>query len=879
MLGVNGSYRKLTGLQSEKLTDNRLMKKILSLAMAMLGLLPTAMFAGDNDLLWDYTENAPGSSPDHGLYYASKVSDAAGTNNGLKGIKLNSTGYAYFAKPAVAGKLTLTTGRRSGSGEYAVNVYTCTNANSANGAKGTIIGEVAVTETPGTGTIEVGADVTGIWIERKTAAEGVLTKIVFKENIARSFVDFEITNAQLSGAFDATTLPAGVTFSGTQRNDSHGYGNVTLTVPVDGTVKFTIGGCQYANPTTCQVKDAEGKLLAEPVLKTATCYHQDGAAATYIYTGEPTTLTFSNIAYLPYFKAEASDVQEVTVTYKDQNGTVLGTKKLFEGDPIGEIPYTEANLTIPEGHKFRGWVYTNKVKVKATDLVTGDLSVNASVTPIEEAPTVGSVQTYDLTSNIFYPEDHENFSVTDGAYYNNHGFAFSDGGSFTFKVAGKAQVVLTLCQYGNATTFTVTDGKGAELKNDLPAKAETDGATTSFNYDGEATDLTFTFAKGGYLHKIAVYNVNSFIEKDAATNTYQVPAGDGAGLVLAINAANAEGNCTIYLPNGTYDLGDLSLTGISGNNITIKGESQDGVIIQNKPAVEGIGVTATLLNTSQYLTLENLTLKNAYPYYDPKTGKAAASAGRAVCLQDKGNYTVCRNVTMLSYQDTYYSNNSNGQFYFDNCEIHGLVDFVCGGGDVFYEKTLFYLESREVAENKGDVTIAAPNGAKKYGYVMDHCTVDCHSATFNWGRSWGSVANLAWLNTTLMQPTRIVSSRFTAAGMNSAADGFFEYNTMNGQGENITPASNIVNFTHNNGNKQYETILTKEQADGYTKAKVFEDAPEEFKSRVGISEETAIHAIGQQPTANSIYDLQGRKVTGAAKQGIYVVNNKKIIIK
>ena len=88
MLGVNGSYRKLTGLQPEKLTDNRLMKKILSLAMAMLGLLPTAMFAGDNDLLWDYTENAPGSSPDHGLYYASKVSDAAGTNNGLKGIKL-----------------------------------------------------------------------------------------------------------------------------------------------------------------------------------------------------------------------------------------------------------------------------------------------------------------------------------------------------------------------------------------------------------------------------------------------------------------------------------------------------------------------------------------------------------------------------------------------------------------------------------------------------------------------------------------------------------------------------------------------------------------------------------------------------------------------
>ena len=50
-------------------------------------------------------------------------------------------------------------------------------------------------------------------------------------------------------------------------------------------------------------------------------------------------------------------------------------------------------------------------------------------------------------------------------------------------------------------------------------------------------------------------------------------------------------------------------------------------------------MTATLLNTSKYLMLENLTLKNDYPYYDPTTGKASGSAGRAVCLQDKGNYT------------------------------------------------------------------------------------------------------------------------------------------------------------------------------------------------------------------------------------------------
>ena len=398
-------------------------------------------------LVWDYTnKDIPTTGPDNGLYYGAYVNDPAGTNNGMHGVKLNSSGWAYFEKPAVAGKLTLTFGNRKTADAYAVNVSTGTLGADNVGVKGDLIGEVAVAESPGTGSIDIPAEVTGIYINRKTGSEGVLSKIVFKEDVPRQFVDFEITNEQLSGAFDASTLPAGVTFNGTQRNDSHGYGNVTITVPVDGTVKFTIGGCQYANPANCKVTNAAGEVLATPNLRTATCYHQDGAAATYIYVGEPTTLTFSEIAYLPYFKAEATDVHEVTVTYKDQNGGVLGKKTVYEGDPIGEIPYTEADLTIPAGEKFRGWVYNSKIKVKATDIVNADVTVNASVTPIEEAPTVGSIQTYDLTQATFYPEDHENFSVEGGTYYNNHGFTFADGGSFTVAVTSKAQIVLNLCQ-------------------------------------------------------------------------------------------------------------------------------------------------------------------------------------------------------------------------------------------------------------------------------------------------------------------------------------------------------------------------------------------------------------------------------------------------
>ncbi len=756
-------------------------------------------------LTWDYTnKDIPTTGPDNGLYYGAYVNDK-GTNNNMHGVKLNSSGYAYFEKPAVAGKLTLTIGNRKTADAYAVNVYACTIAD-GQATKGNLIGDVAVAESPGTGSIDISADVTGIYIERKTGAEGVLSKIVFKEDVARQFVDFEITNEQLSGAFDASTLPTGVTFNGTQRNDSHGYGNVTITVPVDGTVKFTIGGCQYANPANCKVTNAKGEVLATPNLKTTTCYHQDGAAATYIYIGEPTTLTFSDIAYLPYFKAEATDVQEVTITYKDQNGNKLGEKKVFEGDPIGEIPYTEADLTIPEGEKFRGWVYSSKIKVNTTDIVNADVTVNASVTPIEEAPTVGSIQTYDLTQATFYPEDHENFSVESGNYYNNHGFTFADGGSFTVAVTSKAQIVLNLCQYGNGTTITVVDSQGKVVKDDLPAKAEADGGTAVLNYEGPAGQLKFTFATQAYLHKVTVYNVSDFLAKDENSGYYIVPANDGASLILAINAAAAEPDTKIFLPNGTYDFGEATLTGISGTNVSIIGQSMENVVIKNAPAIEmeGLGKADLFNNTSTGLYLQDLTLQNALDYYKAGTGRAAT-------LHDQGTKTINKNVRHLSYQDTYYSHKVGGLYYFEGGEMHGTVDYLCGNGKAFFEGMKIINEKRNSA------TITANSEL----YVFNNCVVENNADKYTLGRAWSDHPVCIYLNTTLLDPDKLEATRWNLSGINCDYSIAGEYATKNAAGENITPASNEITFKKEN--TTLNTILSAEQAATYTMESVLGD--------------------------------------------------------
>ena len=722
---------------------------------------------------------------------------------GLKGVKLNSSGYAFFEKEAVEGVLTLTIGQRKSTSDFCVDVFRGSLVD-GKPVKGDLIATTAVVQESNPVSVEIPADVTGIYIVRHTGVEGVLSKIVFKQKVARTFEDFEINLVSLPSEFDTSALPKGVTFSGTYKNDTHGYRGATVTVPVDGTVKFTIGGCQYANKTFA-VTNAAGETLVTLDPKTAQCYHQDKSAITWFYTGDATTLTFNNIQYLPYFKAVAAEVSEVTVTYKDQEGHVLGTKKVFEGEAIGDTPYTEADLTIADGYKFRGWIYANGVKVKTDDPVNGNVTVSASVTAIESV-ALGTVQTYDLTQANFYPEDHETISVTNGVYYNNHGFDFAAGGSLSVDVAGKAQIVLTLCQYGNGTTITMSDADSKTLKDNIPAIAEADGSQTTVNYDGPATTLTFTFAAQTYLHKVTVYNVENFMEKDSESGYYIVPAGDAASLILAFNAASSEEGAKIFLPNGTYDLGETTLTTISGTNVSLIGESADKTIIRNAPPVsmEGLGKADLLVNTGTGLYMQDLTLKNDLDYY-------TAGTGRAPTLHDQGTKTICKNVRQLSYQDTYYSHKAGGLFYFDGGEIHGTVDYICGNGTVYFNGVTLVNEKRNSA------TISANSEL----YVFNNCTVENNADEYNFGRAWSGTPVCVYLNTTLKDPSKLIASRWYLTGINTDYFVAGEYATKDADGKDITPASNEVIFTK--ANTKMNTILSDSKADVYSMERILGD--------------------------------------------------------
>ena len=306
-----------------------------------------------------------------------------------------------------------------------------------------------------------------------------------------------------------------------------------------------------------------------------------------------------------------------------------------------------------------------------------------------------------------------------------------------------------------------------------------------------------------------------------------VEKGSAKSLLEAIDKANEMNEAKdaerlfILIPDGFYDLGETMLTRISGHNVALIGQSMEGTVIRNKPdtKIESISKTAVFQNRGSDNYFQDLTLKNDLDYY------RCVPDGRAVTLQDKGTRTICNRVRMLSYQDTYYSDNELCLSYMQDTEIHGTFDFICGAGDVWFEHCRIVTEKRTL-DGSGTNIIAAPRTSKtSWGYVFNRCTIENKVSMFNYGRSWHTNPRCVWLYTTLLTPEKLVSTRFDAEGMKTSSNYFKEYATRDAQGRDITPKTNVVTFTLRDHTQPFtaETIMTKEEAKAYTLKNVFGD--------------------------------------------------------
>ena len=641
---------------------------------------------------------------------------------------------------------------------------------------------------------------------------------------------------------------------------------------------FEADGDRYV--ATIEMSKSEKMISAENPLTDISAI--SGEIGEVTYSGDatkceaviPVTLAGITVNYVVNFVQKPN----FTLTYIDTDGATMGTQTVEKDAAIGAFDIDFTTAKAEEGYKVRGWFLrpSGGQKYLVTDVVTEDLKLYAVATEIEE-PSDFKKYNFDLTSTIFYPEDHEAFVPVGNGYWHDgqHGWAFRNGDRIELLVGKKANISVATCKYGDSTAQLVfKKADGTEISR-IPAVSEGDGEITAIQYEGEEGKVYIDVESSGeiYVHSIRIVNTS---ETNYASqgNWYFVKPGDASSLIDVIDAVNGiNGNreaerSFIFLPDGTYDLGYTVLTAISGHNISLIGQSAEKTIIRNAPEkeTEGIGTTATLLNSGQNLYMQDITLKNDLDYYGALSNGQVG--GRAVCLQDKGDRAIFKNVVMLSYQDTYYSQNTK-QSYWEDCDIHGTVDFLCGGGDVRFQNTTLSLEPRNI-NGTGGRTICAPTTTGDFGYVFDNCKVvdlAMGKGDWNFGRTWQNNPIAIYLNTTLDANAKntLVGSRWTQKGMNNKDPKVFgEFNTMNEGGENITPTSNII--TSFGG--QFETILSAEQAAAYTYDKMFkenanawdpasmtiqEDAPEATYANGEVSWKAVEGAIAYAIFVNDVF--------------------------
>lgn len=353
---------------------------------------------------------------------------------------------------------------------------------------------------------------------------------------------------------------------------------------------------------------------------------------------------------------------------------------------------------------------------------------------------------------------------------------------------------------------------------------EVSGKTISFPYTAldYNTNYTFTLAGGkvsdlsGNTLTAPISFVFTTLNKPVVTkkryNFIVGVDGDFAAAKAAAQAASSSGErFFIFFPNGQYDLGHLTgdatqKTVIGIPNVSYIGQSADGVVLFNQPlaANEGIGTTPTInfLSSSTNIYMQDMTILNKMDY---RTG---AFTGRGVALHDQGDKNIYKNVKLLSNQDTFYT--GSNRIYLENSEIHGTVDFIFGGGDVFFNECTMYLEERA-----GNVITAAATSSS-WGYVFSNCTVDGFSINnggFRLGRPWNNEPKVVYINTKMnVLPT----AEGWGDPMNVVPYRFAEYNSITSTGGIIDLSNRRTSYTKDATTVTLNPVLTEAQAATYT---------------------------------------------------------------
>lgn len=331
---------------------------------------------------------------------------------------------------------------------------------------------------------------------------------------------------------------------------------------------------------------------------------------------------------------------------------------------------------------------------------------------------------------------------------------------------------------------------------------------------GALGDWSFT-TRTGAPASAAILTVGDAADTDFATV-------QGA-LNFAMQNLGAADPVTINVRNGVYN----ELLYLRGkDNVTLKGESRDGAIIQyanydtlntgsgasqaSADAAATGGRSVLLVEASDMLVLDTLTLKNT-------TLRSAAISAQAETLyfnNDSGRL-IAKNANFQSEQDTL---NLKGYAWFWQSLVAGNVDFIWGSSRaaLFEECEIRSVGDTSNASSGGYILQARAANATDKGYVFLNSRLthgpgpgplhsDVPAGATYLARSAGNTAywdNIAFINTKM--DTHIATVGWASAGVNgqpapnpaaaTAASGWREYGSTTLAGDAINLAARVGGF-------------------------------------------------------------------------------------
>lgn len=192
-----------------------------------------------------------------------------------------------------------------------------------------------------------------------------------------------------------------------------------------------------------------------------------------------------------------------------------------------------------------------------------------------------------------------------------------------------------------------------------------------------------------------------------------------------INSSDSREPLVIQLPSQVKFCQKVSIkrdnVAISGNGSTISWDDHNGMT-----SGFGTGDSATLTIEGSNVTFTNVVVENSFDYWkaralrDENPSIMMGLQAVAVFITPSANNVSFVNSTLLGWQDTLFTDGTNGRFL--NCTIKGHIDFIFGRSNTVFENC--------VIESLGSGYVTAPStmADQADGLVFNNCNLTCSSS-------------------------------------------------------------------------------------------------------------------------------------------------------